>query len=185
MSRIIEIKSYVDDVIRDRRDRQRWVSEPLPQPSAPVVLDRVLRYKVEKALREGFKIERSVKQTTTSWSHDPVYEKCITDLAELVGRPHERGAVELLVEELIPDPNRRERVPRDYATIEELVEYMRPMFEREGMDGLERARVYYSSACACMGPQGDDPLCPCAMRHAVHQNLDDIKMRFAHEAHES
>ena len=22
------------------------------------------------------------------------------------------------------------------------------------------------SACGCMGPQGDDPLCPCAMRRA-------------------
>ncbi|PZR77347.1 MAG: hypothetical protein DI537_43330 [Stutzerimonas stutzeri] len=25
----------------------------------------------------------------------------------------------------------------------------------------------FSSACGCMGPQGDEPLCPCAMRTVI------------------
>ena len=25
----------------------------------------------------------------------------------------------------------------------------------------------FPAACACMGPQGDEPLCPCAMRNVV------------------
>lgn len=143
---------------------------------------QVLRYKVEKALKEGFKIERSVINTPTSWTYDPVYDQCISNLATLVGRPHERGDVERLVEELVPDPNMRIKISRTYATIDELVEYARPIYDRGGMDELEKWRYTAGGACGCMGPQGLDPLCPCEMRESLAKNIDDVKMRLAEEA---
>lgn len=31
-----------------------------------------------------------------------------------------------------------------------------------------------NDGCGCLGPQGDDPLCPCAMHYALEEHLVEI-----------
>jgi hypothetical protein len=35
----------------------------------------------------------------------------------------------------------------------------------------------YSSACGCMGPQGDEPVCPCAMRNVIRWGGRWVQMK--------
>lgn len=51
-----------------------------------------------------------------------------------------------------------------------LVRDARGIIEAWGMDVLLRD-IPHGDGCGCMGPQGDDPLCPCAMTRALNQHL--------------
>lgn len=84
----------------------------------------------------------------------------------------ERDAAKTVLSKLFPDSmiaHVREARTRE-ATIDDLLKYVENR-HRDGdiIEFLENYE-YYPSACGCMGPRDGEPLCPCAMRAAVHQN---------------
>jgi hypothetical protein len=44
---------------------------------------------------------------------------------------------------------------------------------------MERGKPYLGGACGCMGPQGDEPWCPCEMRWMV--KVDDAWFRITEQ----
>jgi len=62
---------------------------------------------------------------------------------------------------------------RTEATLDELVAYAQPIYDRDGVDAI-LALGYYPSACGCMGPQRGEPLCPCGMRAALVQQKVNV-----------
>lgn len=54
--------------------------------------------------------------------------------------------------------------------LECLVERGKTIVAEHGMEALLQFKAN-SYACGCMGPRGNEPLCPCEMRHALEENL--------------
>lgn len=125
-------------------------------------MHRVTEYKVCKAIAQG----------------TPVHEATLVDITQ---RPaHEVHAV---LVKLYPDQFGTPGVDvpfRTEATLDELVKYARPIYEREGADGI-LALHYHASACCCMGRQDGEPLCPCGMRAALYRNKAAVAARFMEE----
>lgn len=122
-------------------------------------MSRVTEYKVCKAIADGA----------------PVHE---ATLVELTQRPaHE---VYKVLVKLYPDQfgTPGVHVPaRTEATIDELVQYARPIYEREGVDAI-LSYEFFGSACCCMGPRDGHPLCGCQMRAALYRNKAAVAARF-------
>lgn len=66
---------------------------------------------------------------------------------------------------------------RTNATLDELVAYARPIYEREGVDAI-LGYEFLSGACCCMGRLDGEPLCPCQMRAALYRNKAAVAARF-------
>ena len=128
-------------------------------------ISKVTEFKVRKALEAGVALDE-------------------TALIKATGRPeHEVWLVlrHLYPEQFgIPGIDYAVPPPRTEATITELVEYARPIYEREGIRGILEYETWVN-ACACMGPRDGDPLCPCRMRHALAQHRDKVALHFLEE----
>ena len=54
-----------------------------------------------------------------------------------------------------------------------LVLYTKRLVEYRGLEYLLTFKSY-NAGCGCLGPQGDEPLCPCAMGSALQKHLVEI-----------
>ena len=113
--------------------------------------NRVTEYKVCKALASGV----------------PLHEETLVQATQRPAHEVHQVLVKLYPDEFgIPGVD----VPyRTTATIDELVNYARPIAVRHGMDAILKW-THDSSACCCMGPRDGDPMCPCRMNSDLAQN---------------
>jgi hypothetical protein len=125
-------------------------------------MNRVTEYKVCKAIENGVPLhEETLVQATQRPAHE-VYAVLVKLYPAQFGIPGVN----------VP--------PRTDATIDELVRYARPIYEREGVDGILTCE-FWPSACGCMGPQRDEPLCPCQMRAQLYTHKAAVAARFMEE----
>ena len=111
----------------------------------------VTTYKVNQALAAGHPKDSRVLEAVT-------------------GRP--RYEIDQTLIDLFPNEFKTPEldVPiRTTATLDELIDYARYIVECRGIQALVEYE-YYPSPCGCMGPQDNEPLCPCGMRAALHDN---------------
>lgn len=126
-------------------------------------MSRVVEYKVKKAIDDGHSLNEE-------------------SLAKVIGRTVEdvRAALINLYPEKIDTIAPPSQVVRKTATFEELVEYARPIFMNDGIQGILEYE-YFPHACCCMGPIDNAPLCPCAMDLALAQNKNTIALELARQ----
>lgn len=121
-------------------------------------MSKVLKYKIEKYLLND------------------EAEKTPAGIAKAIGRVGEEYEIEKILAETRPELLPRTSIflpPRTDATIDELIEYIKPGIEKYGIQYIIDYS-WHSSACGCMGPQNNDPLCPCRMNSEVYRRKTDI-----------
>lgn len=118
-------------------------------------MSRVTEYKVRKAIEAGAELDERTLAVITARPQDEVRRALVELYPEQFGTPG------------VDVPYRTE------ATLDELVAYAQPIYDRDGVDAI-LALEYYPSACGCMGPQRGEPLCPCSMRAALVQQKVNV-----------
>ena len=118
-------------------------------------MDRILQYKINKAIAAG------------------------NNGADAIAK-HLQGiytvkTVQRQLDIMFPEDIEEDILERE-ATIDELAKYVIDVAKhREKAPGEILANWdYCPSACACIGPQDGEPLCPCGMREAINTNKREI-----------
>lgn len=113
-------------------------------------MSSVAEYKVAKAIIAGNPLDENI-------------------LAEITGRSVEE--VRIVLAKLFPEEF--DNTPRKFATIEELVSFARPIFERSGIESILQYE-HFPHACCCLGPWKDEPLCHCTMSEQLAKNKEQV-----------
>lgn len=122
--------------------------------------NRVTEYKVCKAIANGVPLNEETLTMATQRPAHEVRKVLVKMYPDLFGTP----GVDVPL--------------RPTATLDELVRYARPMYERDGIDAILVLQPYEPQACGCMSPQGEDPLCPCHMRIQLEKNKAAVAALF-------
>ena len=117
--------------------------------------NRVTEYKVCKAIANGVPLHEKTLVLATQRPVHEVHAVLVKMHPEMFGTPG------------VDVPYRKT------ATIAELVNYARPIAALHGIDSILEW-THYSHACGCMGPQDDNPLCPCGMKAALSQYKAEV-----------
>jgi hypothetical protein len=119
---------------------------------------RVTQYKVCKAIANGVPVhEQTLVQVTQRPAHE-VYQVLVQLYPDQFGTPGVNAP------------------PRTQATLDELVVYAQSIYDRGGVDAILEWQ-FWPSACACMGPQRGEPLCPCMMRAQLYTHKAAVAAR--------
>jgi hypothetical protein len=125
-------------------------------------MNRVTEYKVRKAIASGIPLDEE------------------TLVLAIQRPPHEVHAV---LVKMYPDQFGIPGVDvprRSTATLDELVVYARPIFEKFGINAV-LDYSYSAIACCCLGPINDDPLCACSMRQQLAMHKSAVAARLMEE----
>ena len=108
-------------------------------------------------------------------------QKDISKLSNLLGRDY--TSIRQALQTLYPDEKFEaidfEEIQKpSQCTLEELIIYAAPIYEKYGAAGIVNYKVY-NHPCACMGPQDDQPLCPCQMQMFLYLNRTEVLDRLS------